>query len=195
MIVNFQAALRLLTAAAVLALGAGQAQAQTYTFSQSFGADSVSGQFTGADGDGDGMIDFNDGEVSVLSMNYTGSLGNLSFVSTTPFFFVNSFVWDASEIGALTNPMTSIDILATPESGVGKSLWWLAGISQGYEANGIDTAGSLQIFDSIDSTQLDSAALPNVAMAPVTPVPEPESYLMMALGLVGLAAAKRRKLV
>jgi hypothetical protein len=179
-----------------MVLGATHAQAATYNYSQSFGAfGSVSGQFTGADGNGDGIIDANDGEVSVMNMNYTGGLGNLSFASASPFFFVNSFVWDISEIGPLSNPMTSFDIQAMPESGAGMGMWWLAGMAQGYATNGVDAAGTLQLFDSVTSSQFDSAALPSIAVAPVTPVPEPESYLMMALGLAGLAAAKRSKLV
>lgn len=196
MIVNLQSALRTLAAAAVMVLGATHAQAATYTYAQSFGTfGSVSGQFTGVDGNGDGIIDANDGEVSVMNMNYTGGLGNLSFASTSSYFFVNSFVWDISEVGPLSNPMTNFDIQAMPESGVGMGMWWTAGMAQGFATDGVDAAGSLQIFDNVTSSQINSTALPTIGVAPVTPVPEPESYLMMALGLAGLAAAKRRKLI
>lgn len=187
-----KAALRGLAAAAALALGSFGAQAGTWTFSQSFGANgSVSGQFTGVDGNGDGLINFDDGEVSVLTMNYAGSLGNLSFSSGTPYFIVTAFTWDTSEFNGLSNPMTGFDILGTPESGSGKSLWWQAGAAMGFVSDGIDAAGSLTIFDNTTSNQVDTPSLVNIA--PVNAVPEPESYLMMALGLAGIAAAKRRK--
>ena len=186
------AVLRSIAAAAALALASFGANADTWTFSQSFGANgSVSGQFTGADGNGDGFINYDDGEVSVLTMNYTGGLGNLSFSSGTPYFIVSAFMWDTSELTGLSNPMTGFDLLASPESGSGKSLWWQAGIGMGFASDGVDAAGSLNIFDSSTSTQVSTTSL--VDIAPVNAVPEPESYLMMALGLVGIAAAKRRK--
>lgn len=192
-----KAALRGLAAAAALALGSFGAQAGTWDYTQSFGANgTVSGQFTGVDTNTDGVIEYNDGEVSVMTINYTGPQGNLSFASTDPFFFVSSFTWATSELGGLSNPMTSFDILASPASGVGKGVWWLAGTMQGFETNGIDAAGTLQIFDENGLiTQFDSPTLPTISVPPVTPVPEPESYLMMAIGLAGIAAAKRRKVI
>ncbi len=188
-----KAALRGLAAAAALALGSFGAQAGTWTFSQSFGANgTISGQFTGEDTiNPDGFINYDDGEVSALTLNYTGSLGNLSFSSSTPHFIVSAFAWDMSESTGLSNPMTGFDILATPASGVGNSLWWQAGIGLGFDSDGINAAGSLNIFDTAPGAQVTTTSL--VDIAPVNAVPEPESYLMMALGLAGIAAAKRRK--
>ena len=187
-----KAVLRSIAAAAALALGSFGAHAGTWNYSQSFGTNgTISGQFTGVDGNSDGFINYDDGEVSSLTMNYTGSLGNLSFSSSTPHFIVSAFAWDTSESIGLSNPMSGFDILATPASGVGNSLWWQAGIGLGFDSDGINAAGSLNIFDTAPGAQVTTTSL--VDIAPVNAVPEPESYLMMALGLAGIAAAKRRK--
>lgn len=190
------AVLRSIAAAAALALGSFGAHAGTWTFSQSFGANgTISGQFTGQDDQvTDGLISFADGEVSVLTLNYTGPEGDLSFVSTNPLFNVGAFTWSTDELGALSNPMTAFDILALPESGIGNGLSWVAGMGTGFANDGIDTAGTMVIiYPDNSTTQFASAALPQVA--PVAAVPEPESYLMMALGLAGIAATQRRKKV
>jgi hypothetical protein len=139
------------------------------------------------------MLDI--GEVTVLSMNYSGGLGNLSFNQSE--IVVTSFDWDITDLGTLTNPSSGFDFFATPASGTGIGMEWVTGVNLGFVNDGSGPAGSMYLFDAatfVPSAQLDATAVATVSV-PVAPVPEPESYLMMALGLAGIAAAKRRKLV
>jgi hypothetical protein len=193
MIVNLQVALRTLAAAAVLALGMGQAQAQTYNFSQSFGAfGSVSGQFTGTDGSTDGNIDglLDETEVSFLSLNFSGGLGNLSYGNSE--IYISTFNWVTGDLGTITNPTSGFDLTGFPDSGTGLAMNWVAGEGAGL---GLDE-GQLYLYDAATNdpaASLNAIGGTAVNIAPVTPVPEPESYLMMALGLAGLVAGKRRQ--
>lgn len=188
MIVNFQAALRLLTAAAVMALGAGQAQAATYNYSQSFGTfGSVSGQFTGTDANSDGLLD--DSEVSFLSLNFSGGLGSLSYGPSE--IYISAFQWVTNDLGMISNPDSGFDLTGFPDSGTGIALNWTASEFAGLALN----EGHLYLYDAATSNpeaSLNAISGTTVNLA-VSPVPEPESYLMMAVGLVGLVAAKRRQ--
>lgn len=189
-----KAVLRSIAAAAALALGSFGAHADTWNYSQSFGAfGTVSGQFSGSDANNDGLID--ETEASVLSMTYTG-LGTLSF--SQPQIQVQSLNWVVGDIGQLTNPTSGFDFLALPASGTGLGMNWQTGVNLGYANDGSTPAGSLVLFDAqsfVPAAQLDSTTWASVTQPVTPPVPEPESYLMMALGLAGIAAAKRRKLV
>lgn len=188
MIVNLQVALRTLAAAAVLTLGMGQAQAQTYNFSQSFGAfGNVSGQFTGTD-DGDGLLD--ETEVSFLSLSLSGGLGSLSYAPSE--IYISSFQWVVGDTGMISNPSSGFDLTGFPDAGTGLAMNWTAGEGAGLNLD----EGHLFVYQADTYTpeaSLNAVAGTVIDMAPVTPVPEPESYLMMALGLAGLVAAKRRQ--
>lgn len=196
MIKNHRAVLRTLAAAAAaVVLGTTQAQAQTtYNYSQTFGGlGSVTGQFNGTDGDGDGLLDAS--EVSILSMSFAGSggLGTLSYGASD--VFVLGFQWVISDVGGITNPSSGFDLYG--DNGSGIAMNWVAG-----DFVGLDPAVSLGALYLSDATTgvptgtFEATGLAMLAEAPpVTPVPEPESYLMMALGLAGIFAAKRRKVI
>lgn len=183
--------LRLLAAAAVMTLGIGQAQAQSYNFSQSFGSfGSVSGQFTGSDTvTVDGILDQD--EVTFLSLTFSGgSSGSLSFDPSE--ISITHFNWVTNDTGMISNPTSGFDLTGTPNSGTGLGMNWVAGEGAGM---GLDE-GYLYLFDAATydpNASLNAIAGTNVNLDSVTPVPEPESYLMMVLGLAGLAAAKRRQ--
>lgn len=188
-----KAALRGLAAAAALALGSFGAQAGTWDYTQSFGAETISARFSGTDSNGDLAIDAS--EATFESLTYSGSLGSLAF--GTADILVADFSWATGEIGAQgpsTNPSNVLTLWGTPASGAGLGVYWSTGVNAGYVNDGTGTAGELFVFDvnnSNISTQFGTSTVASVAA--VTAVPEPESYLMMAIGLAGIAAAKRRK--
>ena len=197
MIKNHRAVLRTLAAAAAaVVLGTTQAQAQTtYNYSQQFGAlGSVTGQFIGTDGLIDGLIDgqLDASEVSVQSMTFSGGLGSITYGAGD--VSVIGFQWVLGDTGGITNPASGFDLYG--DNGSGIAMNWVAG-----DYVGLDPAISLGIVylsDAITGTPtgtFEATGLAMLAEAPVTPVPEPESYLMMALGLAGIFAAKRRKVI
>jgi hypothetical protein len=182
---------RSLVAVAALTLAAAQVQAETYNFSQSFGAfGSVSGQFSGADANNDGLLD--DTEVSFQSLNFSGGFGNLSYTGTE--VNVVAFQWVTNDLGGLSNPDSGFDLYGYPDSGIGLAANWVAG-----EFVGIPLGeGQLYLYDAATldpAASINAVGTANVSVAVTPPVPEPESYLMMAIGLAGIAAAKRRKLI
>lgn len=189
--INLQSALRTLAAAAVMVLGATQAQAETYEYSQSFGAfGSVSGQFSGTDANSDGLLD--DSEVSFQSLNFSGGLGSLSYTGAE--INISTFQWVVGDVGTISNPSSGFNLVGFPDSATGLALDWTAGEGAGLNLD----EGHLFLYQAdtnAPEASLNAIAGTTVNIAAVTPVPEPESYLMMALGLVGLVAAKRRQRV
>lgn len=192
MTLTSKAALRGLAAAAALALGSIGAQAGTWDYTQSFGAETISARFSGTDSNGDLAIDAS--EATFESLTYSGTLGNLAF--GTADILVADFSWATGELGAQgpsTNPSNVLTLWGTPASGSGLGVYWSTGVNVGYVNDGSGTAGELFVFDVNDSNISTQFGTTNVASVAVTAVPEPESYLMMAIGLAGIAAAKRRK--
>jgi hypothetical protein len=190
---NHRAVLRTLAAAAAaVVLGTTQAQAQTtYNYSQTFGAlGSITGQFTGTDSDSDGILDAS--EVSIQSMTFSGGLGTLSYGASD--VFVLGFQWVVTDTGGITNPSSGFDLYG--DNGSGIAMNWVAGDYVGLDST--ISSGILYLSDAttgVPTGTFDATGLAMVAQAPVTPVPEPESFLMMAVGLAGIFAAKRRKLI
>lgn len=192
MIKNHRAVLRTLAAAAAaMVLGTTQAQAQTtYDYSQQFGAlGSITGQFTGTDDNTDGLLDAS--EVSIQSMTFSGGLGNITYGAGD--MSILGFQWVVSDTGGITNPSSGFDLYG--DNGSGIAMNWVAG-----EYVGLDPAvsqGIVYLSDAVTGTPTGTFEATGLAMlaeaAPVTPVPEPESYLMMALGLAGIFVAKRNK--
>ena len=192
MIKNHRAVLRTLAAAAAaMVLGTTQAQAQTtYDYSQQFGAlGSITGQFTGTDDNTDGLLDAS--EVSIQSMTFSGGLGSITYGAGD--MSILGFQWVVSDTGGITNPSSGFDLYG--DNGSGIAMNWVAG-----EYVGLDPAvsmGILYLSDAVTGTPTGTFEATGLAMlaeaAPVTPVPEPESYLMMALGLAGIFVAKRNK--
>jgi ABC-type amino acid transport substrate-binding protein len=193
MIKNHRAVLRTLAAAAAaVVLGTTQAQAQTtYNYSQQFGAlGSVTGQFTGTDGDSNGLLDAS--EVSIQSMTFSGGLGSLSYGAAD--VYILGFQWVVSDTGGITNPSSGFDLYG--DNGSGIAMNWVAGDYVGLDST--ISSGILYLSDAatgVPTGTFEATGLAMVALAPVAPVPEPESYLMMAIGLAGIFAAKRRKLI
>jgi hypothetical protein len=194
MIKNHRAVLRTLAAAAAaVVLGTTQAQAQTtYNYSQTFGAlGSVTGQFSGTDGDSDGLLDAS--EVTIQSMTFSGGLGSLTYGASD--VFILGFQWVISDTGGITNPSSGFDLYG--DNGSGIAMNWVAGDYVGLDSTILP--GILYLSDAatgVPTGTFDATGLAMVAEAPVvTPVPEPESFLMMAIGLAGIFAAKRRKLI
>ena len=64
----------------------------------------------------------------------------------------------------------------------------------GIQATGTDTIGRINLFN-LSLAGVESAGVDNVSLfqAAVTPVPEPSTYVMFAIGLLTLAALQRRK--
>jgi hypothetical protein len=60
--------------------------------------------------------------------------------------------------------------------------------------SGSNTSANLNLVNFNSAKQGNDFALDNIAMSTTAPVPEPETYALMGLGLVGLVAARRRKL-
>ena len=191
MIVNLPVVLRTLAAAAVMALGAaGQAHAETYNISQSFGAfGSVSVQFSGTDTvTPDGLLD--ETEVTFQSLSFSGGLGSLSYDPSE--INVSTFQWVISDIGMISNPSSGFDLTGFPNAGTGLAMNWTAGEGAGLNLD----EGHLYLYQAdtnAPEASLNAVAGTVVNLGPIAPVPEPESYLMMALGLAGLVAAKRRQ--
>lgn len=190
MIKNHRAVLRTLAAAAAaVVLGTTQAQAQTtYNYSQTFGAlGSVTGEFTGMD-DGDGVLDMT--EVSIQSMTFSGGLGSITYGAGD--VSIVGFQWVITDTGGISNPASGFDLYG--DNGSGIAMNWVAG-----DYVGLDPAVSLGIVylsDAITGTPtgtFEATGLTMVSEGPIAPVPEPESYLMMALGLAGIFVAKRNK--
>jgi PEP-CTERM motif len=191
MIKNHRAVLRTLAAAAAaVVLGTTQAQAQTtYNYSQTFGAlGNITGQFSGTDGNTDGLLDAS--EVTIQSMSFSGGLGSIAYGAGD--ISIIGFQWVLGDTGGITNPSSGFDLYG--DNGSGIAMNWVAG-----DYVGLDPAVSLGIVylsDAITGTPtgtFEATGLAMLAEAPVTPVPEPESYLMMALGLAGIFVAKRNK--
>ena len=168
---------------------AGAAQAQTtYNFSQEFGAlGSVMGQFSGTDIDGNGEL--NASEVTVQSMIFSGGLGSLTYSSVD----VMSFQWVISDTGGITNPSSGFDMFGR-DNGAGIAMNWVAGDYAGLDST--VSSGFLYLSDaatSVPTGTFEATGLTMVSEGPIAPVPEPESYLMMAIGLAGIFVAKRNK--
>jgi hypothetical protein len=193
MIKNHRAVLRTLAAAAAaVVLGTTQAQAQTtYNYSQTFGAlGNITGQFSGTDGNTDGLLDAS--EVTIQSMTFSGGLGSLSYGASD--VFILGFQWVISDTGGITNPSSGFDLYG--DNGSGIAMNWVAGDYVGLDST--ISSGILYLSDAatgVPTGTFEATGLAMVALAPVAPVPEPESYLMMAIGLAGIFAAKRRKLI
>lgn len=190
MIKNHRAVLRTLAAAAAaVVLGTTQAQAQTtYNYSQTFGAlGSVTGEFTGMD-DGDGVLDMT--EVSIQSMTFSGGLGSITYGAGD--VSIVGFQWVITDTGGISNPSSGFDLYG--DNGSGIAMNWVAG-----DHVGLDPAVSLGIVylsDAVTGTPtgtFEATGLTMVSEGPIAPVPEPESYLMMAIGLAGIFVAKRNK--
>lgn len=191
MIKNHRAVLRTLAAAAAaVVLGTTQAQAQTtYNYSQEFGAlGSVMGQFIGTDNNIDGVLER--GEVSIQSMSFVDGSGLVDLSFGAGEIAVTGFQWVIADVGGITNPGSGFDLYG--DNGSGRFMSWTAG-----EFVGVDPAfslGYLSLSDAITTTTVEATDLAMLGAAPpVPPVPEPETYLMMALGLAGLFAVKRNK--
>lgn len=193
MIKNHRAVLRTLAAAAAaVVLGTTQAQAQTtYNYSQTFGAlGNITGQFSGTDGNTDGLLDAS--EVTIQSMTFSGGLGSLSYGASD--VFILGFQWVISDTGGITNPSSGFDLYG--DNGSGIAMNWVAGDYVGLDSTILP--GILYLSDAstgVPTGTFDATGLAMVAEAPIAPVPEPESFLMMAIGLAGIFAAKRRKLI
>jgi hypothetical protein len=100
-----------------------------------------------------------------------------------------------SDIGGITNPSSGFDLYG--DNGSGIAMNWVAGDYVGLDST--VSSGILYLSDaatSVPTGTFEATGLAMIAEAPpVSPVPEPESYLMMAIGLAGIFVAKRRKMI
>jgi hypothetical protein len=179
--------LKSLFMALALAVGSLSTQAATYSFSQTgfTGGGLLSGSFSGADINLDGILDFSANEISAFSLSFTGGTSVSAFTLGYGDLFglvfkinAGNFIGDdtttagSEGIGAFNDQYTYV-------SGVGPMTELGLGGGQG-----------ALIMDASSSPLTSSTSV-----IEISPVPEPESYAMLlaGLGMMGFVARRRAK--
>ncbi|MBY0444113.1 MAG: PEP-CTERM sorting domain-containing protein [Burkholderiales bacterium] len=125
----------------------------------------------------------------VLNASVWGQTGLTVLANTTYYFstWVASVTPSApAELSFSINGSSVGSLIATADGG------W----NQFYATwnSGSNTTANLNLVNLNLAKSGNDFALDNISMSATAPVPEPETYALMGLGLVGLMAARRRKL-
>jgi hypothetical protein len=174
-----------LAIASVLAFSAVGAQAASYTFSQGgfTGGGSLTGSFSGVDSDANGLLDASPSpgvsEITAFSLSFSGDSQVANF--TLGYSDLAGLVWDLGQGAFIGNN----GAVGTGEgiAAFSTDVMYLTGIGPNGVAGGAVSDFNTGGFTS--TTQMVSVS--------AVPVPEPETWAMLLVGLGLVAIVSRRR--
>jgi hypothetical protein len=184
--------------ASALTLTAFGADAANYTFSQGFSGEGiVTGSFTGVDLNSDDVLDASYGEISNFFLSFSGQGINqgINFTLTQTQGDLVGLVWDMRKDAFIGNDtvVNAQGTVSTVEGIVASSssndFMYLTGIGPNTELLGDRTSNGGTILNT-GAILTRTTEMVSVSAAPV---PEPETWAMLLVGLGLVAIVSRRR--